>query len=171
MKSLFARSFISLLISALIFAPISHAADSVNVTATVTVQNIVIELFGTDGAIAYGTITTSSTKDTTTAGVNDTEVVKNTGNVNEDFAIQGQDSTAWELADTAGSEAYTHKWCITTCDSSPSWDAFSETGYEEFATGIAANGTQGIDLQVGTPTSTATYTQQSVDVSIQASAS
>lgn len=175
MKRFFAQLLVSVFVSSLVFAPVSYAATTASVTATVTVQNVAISRTS-DGTVPYGTLTTSDTQDTTTAaegdGIDDTQTFQNDGNINEDFAIQGQDSANWELADAPGDETYAHKTCITSCDgASPSWTAFNEDGYTEFATGIAASGTQDVDLQILTPTSTTHYDQQSVDVVVQASAS
>lgn len=142
------------------------AAQTDSITATVTVQNISVTI--ADGTVAYGTLATSNNQNTTASGLDDSQTATNNGNITENFNIMGQDSAAWELADTAGSEAYTHKFCITTCDSSPSWTAFNEDGYTTLATGISASGNQVFDLQIGTPISTATYTQQVVDITVQA---
>jgi len=142
------------------------AADTDSVTATVTAQLVSVSV--TDGAVAYGTVATSSSEDTTSSGVDDSQTADNDGNVTEDFNIMGQDSGAWELADSAGPEAYTHGFCISNCDSSPSWTQFNETTYTTLATSIADTGNQVFDLRLQTPTSTATFTEQSVDVTVQA---
>lgn len=142
-----------------------QAADTGDVTATVTAQNISVAV--TDGAVSYGTISTSSTEDTTTAGVNDSQTADNDGNVTEDLNVRGFDTAAWTLASTAGSEDYTHKFCVSTCDTTPSWTALT-TSYQQLANDVADTGNQVFDLQIGTPTSTATYTQQTATVTVQA---
>ncbi len=80
------------------------AADTASVTATVTAQNISVTV--TDGTVAYGTISLSSSKDTTTSGTNDSQTATNNGNVTENFNIKGQDSANWTLAATAGPDQY-----------------------------------------------------------------
>jgi len=150
------------------FGTVARAATTGVVTATVTVQNVSVTV--SDGTIAYGTVSTSATEDTTTGGKDDSQTATNNGNVSEDLNILGQDSTAWTLGATAGSETYTHKFCITTCDSSPTWTALT-TSYQTLTTAVAASGTQAFDLQIGAPTATTTYTEQSVDVTVQAVAS
>lgn len=142
------------------------AADTDSVTATVTAQNISVTV--SDGAVAYGTIAVSTSRDTTTAGVNDSQTATNDGNITEDFNIMGTDSAAWELADVAGSEAYTHGFCTTNCDVSPTWTQFNETSYTQLANSISSSADQVFDLRLQTPTSTATFTQQSVDLTVQA---
>lgn len=152
--------FFSLLITS-----IAQAATTSTVTATVTAQNIFVSV--ADATVAYGTLTLSGTEDTTSAGVNDTQTATNDGNVTEDFNISGQDSAAWTLAGTIGADQYTHEWCTTTCDSTPTWNNLT-TSYQTLATGISSSGTQDFDLQIGVPSSSTSYTQQSVDVTVQA---
>lgn len=142
-----------------------RAAQTADVTATVTAQNISVAV--TDGAVSYGTVSTSATQDTTTSGVNDSQTADNDGNVTEDFNVRGFDTAAWALAGTAGSEAYTHKFCTVDCDTSPTWTALT-TSYQQLANDVADTGDQIFDLEIGTPTSTATYTQQTATVTVQA---
>lgn len=163
---LFLGGLIALLL--MILGPVTRAATTATVTATVTAQNISVSV--SDGTVAYGTLSTSATQDTTSSGLDDSQTASNGGNVTEDFNIQGKNSTNWTLGNTAGSETYTHKFCTTTCDSSPIWTVLT-TSYQTLATGISASGNQIFDLQIGTPTSTSNYTQQSVDVTVQAVAS
>lgn len=110
-----------------VFSPfiikIVRADTTDTVAATVTAQIYSVSLDNEDG-IAFGSIAQSSTKDTTTAGVNDSTTATNNGSVAAKFNIQAADSTGgagWTLGAAAGSETYTMKSCITTCDSSPEW--------------------------------------------------
>lgn len=151
----------------LILSPIVIAQTD-TVTATVTAQNVSVSV--ADGAVAYGTVSTSSTEDTTTNGVDDSQTATNDGNVTEDLTIRGWDTTNWTLGGTAASETYTHKFCTSTCDSSPSWTALT-TSYQTLADDVSSSGTQVFDLQIGTPTSTSNYTEQSADVTVMAAAS
>jgi len=151
-----------------ILVPLVRAAITANVTATVTAQNISVTLTS-DGSVAFGTITTSSTQDTTSSGVNDTETAQNNGNITEDFNIKAGDSTNWTLAGTADSETYTMDFCTSDCDGTPTWtDVGIDPSYVTLASGVSASGTQDFDLQVGTPTSTSSYGEQSITVTIQA---
>ena len=120
-----------------------------------------------DASVAYGTLTLSATENTTSGGVNDTQTATNDGNVTEDFNISGQNSAAWTLAATIGADQYTHEWCTSTCDTTPTWNNLT-TSYQTLATAIATSGTQDFDLQIGVPSSSSSYTQQSVDVTVQA---
>ena len=152
---------------AIVFGDISKASSTATVTATVTVQNISLEMVE-NGTISYGTIGLSSTKDTVTLGT--TPVANNNGNVNEDFGLQGTDSTSWTLSSDTGAETYFHKVCTADCGSSGSWANLSTGGYYTIVQGIATGNSQPFDLRVGTPTSTSDYDQQNVNVSVQASA-
>jgi hypothetical protein len=158
---------VSLIVLAAFLGAISiQAAETGNVTATVTAQNISVAV--TDGSVSYGVISVSDTQDTTTGGVNDSQTATNDGNITEDFNVRGFDTTGWTLGASAGSEIYTHKFCTSNCDSSPTWTALT-TSYQTLASGVVAtSGTQVFDLQIGTPTSTSVYTQQTATVTVQA---
>jgi hypothetical protein len=145
-----------------------HAASSANVTATVTIQNVSVSV--SDAAIAYGTLSSSGTEDTTTAGINDSQTASNDGNVTEDLNIRGANSTNWTLSGTAGVDTYIHSFCITDCDGTPSWTALT-TSNQTLATSVSAAGTQLFDLQFSAPTSSTTFTEESLTVTVQASAS
>lgn len=164
-----------LVVLVLFFASGVRAGTTATVTATVTAQNVSVTIT-TDGSVAFSTINTSSTEDTTSNGVNDTETAQNNGNVTEDFNIKAADSSSsgagWTLGASAGSETYTMKSCTSGCDGTPTWNAVGiEPDYETLATGVAASGTQDFDLQVGTPTSTTDYNEQTITVTVQAVAS
>lgn len=145
--------------------PGAKSATTSTVTATVTVQNISVSV--SDGTITYGTLGTSSTQDTTSTGADDSQTATNDGNVTEDFNIKGQDSANWTLAATQSTDQYFHKFCTTDCDGTPTWTALT-TSYQTLASSVSTSGTQIFDLQIGTPSSTSNYTQQSVDVTVQA---
>ncbi len=151
---------------------LARAADTADVTATVTVQNVAITV--SDGSISYGTLVAGGTKDTTTSGVDDSQTATNTGNVNEDFNIKGYNVStgcSWTLAATQGSDQYFHKFCNNgNCDSSPTWNALT-TSYTTLATNKTPSATQEFDLQIGVPSSTSCTSQATVTVTVQAVAS
>lgn len=145
-------------------------ADTADVTATVTVQNVSVTV--TDGSVNYGTLGTTETEDTANnGGVNDSQTATNNGNVQVDLNIRGANTVNWTLAAIQGSDQYFHKFCTVDCDGSPTWSALATPGYTTLATGVAASGSQVFDLQIGTPTSTTNFTQQSATVTVQAVAS
>jgi len=152
-------------VGVIVFDSQAKAATTAAVAATVTAQNISVT--ATDGSVSYGTIDLSSTADTTNTGVDDSQTATNNGNVTEDFNISGQDSGDWTLAAAAGSEEYTHKFCTATCDASPSWTALT-TSYQTLASAVSFSSTQEFDLQIGSPSSTSNYTEQTVSVTVQA---
>ena len=148
-----------------------HAATTGTVTATVTVQNVSVSV--ADGTVTYGTLSTTDTADTTSADLNDSQTATNDGNVTEDLNIKGQNSANWTLAGSVGSDQYKHEFCkVDTgdCDGTPTWSALT-TGYAALKTGLTASGTYSFDLKISTPSSSSNYTQQSVDVTVQAVAS
>lgn len=148
----------------LIFVQFAHAATTATVAATVTVQNVSVSV--ADGSVAYGTLATN-----TSAGTNgsDTQTVTNGGNVAEDFNIRGQNSANWTLGASAGVDTYVHQFCTATCGSAPTNYTKLTTSYAALGAGnVAANGTQTFDTYITTPTSSSVFTQQSVDVTVQA---
>jgi len=147
---------------------VNATSSTGTVNASVTAQIFSVSLDNSDG-IAFGTIATSSTKDTTTAGVNDSTTATNNGSVAAKFEIKAAASTDWTLFATADVEKYTMKFCVTTCDSSPSWSSVGiDPSYATLAASVAKDGTQVFDLQVGTPTSTAATGQQAIVVTVLA---
>jgi len=141
------------------------AADTGSVTATVTVQNISVSV--SDGTVTYGTLANNALADTTSNGLNDSQTATNNGNVTENLNIKGQNGANWTLAGANGSDAYRHRFCTSNCDSSPTWTALT-TNYQTLATGVTTSGNQVFDLEIQTPNPSTVYTQQSVDVTVQA---
>lgn len=169
----FAIAALSLLALSPLLVKIAKAATTGTVAATVTAVIYSVSLDNGDG-IAFGNVAQNSTQDTTTAGVDDSTTATNNGSVAEKLNIKAGNSTGgagWTLAGTAGSETYTMKSCVTTCDSSPSWSSVGiDPSYVTLAASVSVSGTQTFDLQVGTPTSTTETAQQSITVTVQAAA-
>lgn len=158
----------SLAMAAMVFSPLAYAASSANVTATVTIQNVSVSV--SDGSVAYGTVSSGGNEDTTLSGVDDTQTATNDGNVAEDLNIRGADSSNWTLAGSAGADQYAHKFCTTDCDGTPTWTALT-TSNQSLAASVSSSGTQDFDLQFLAPSSSSTFTQESLTVTVQASAS
>ncbi|MBU1129810.1 hypothetical protein KKE45_00625 [Patescibacteria group bacterium] len=143
----------------------TRAATEASVGATVTAQNISIGV--SDATVTYGTMAVGTSSDTTSGDLDDTQFAENDGNITATFNIKGQTTPVWGIGNTANSEIYFHKFCISDCDGSPSWTPMT-TSYQELTASIGTGITLPFDLQLGTPTSTGTYTEQTVDVSVQA---
>ena len=164
MKKIFAG--ISILALIAVAFPLG-AATEVGVNATVTVQNIAVSV--SDGTVAYGTLTLNSQEDTTSSGVNNTQVATNDGNVVENFNIKGADAGNWTLAGAAGANQYVHEFCrgdTGTCDATAVFTALT-TSYQELDTNVATSGTQDFDLQITTPTSS-DFVEHTAVVTVQA---
>lgn len=142
------------------------AAPTGTVTATVTTQNISVAV--SDGTISYGVLGMNATRSTIAADLNDLQTATNDGNVAEDFNIRGQNSLGWTLAGAAGVDQYVHRFCVATCGTPPTNFTALTTSYQVLANSRAVLATQTFDLQINTPTTSTVYTQQSVDVTVQA---
>lgn len=155
-------------LTAMLVGTFALAADTGSVSATVTASVVAVTV--TSGVVAYGTVAT--TQDTTSGGVNDTKTITNTGSVNEDFEIKGQNSTGqvWTLGGSGGDAIYAHKTCIATCDATPSWTALT-SGYLDLDTVKTPSSTTALDLQVTVPTSNAGTGVATLPVDILATAS
>lgn len=149
------------------------AATTGTVAATVTAVIYSVSLDNGDG-IAFGSVAQNSTKDTTTGaeGVNDSVTATNNGSVAEKLSIKAGNSTDWTLDSTnATAEHFTMKYCVTTCDTSPSWVSVGiDPSYATLVSSVAKDGTQVFDLQIGTPSTTVETGEQSVTVTILAEA-
>ena len=166
MKKSFFSLFGLLIILAILFGSSARAADEGTVTATVTVKNISVTV--NDGTVAYGTLGQNATADTEPA---DGQTATNNGNVTEDFNIKGQNSGDWTLAGTAGSDAYIHRFCNDTandCTAPPTNYTALTTSYQTLSTGAATGDTTLFQLQINTPNPSTVYTEQSIDVTVQA---
>ncbi len=151
----------------------ARAATTGTVAATVTAVIYSVTLDNGNG-VAFGSVAQSSTKDTTTAGVNDSTNAVNNGSVAEKLNIMAGNSTGgagWTLGATAGSETYTMKSCAATCDTTPTWASVGiSPSYAVLSASVGIGSSTPFDLQVGTPTSTTVTTEQSITVTIQAAA-
>lgn len=158
-----------IVVGALSLATVTLAASTATVSATVTVQNVSVSV--ADGTITYGTLGQNATKSTIAADLNDTQTATNNGNIAEDLNIKGQNSADWTLGGTAGSDQYIHRFCTATCGSPTTNYTALTTNYQTLATSVAASGTQTFELHINTPNPSTVFTQQSVDVTVQAVAS
>ena len=152
----------------LLIAPLTaQAADTDIVAATVTVQNISLSV--SDAAIAYGTLAVNTSQDTNGAPLNDTQTITNDGNITIDINVRGANTANWTLAGSTGVvDEYVHSSCPATCTSFPTNYTPLTTSYAELATGIAAAGTQSLDLGITTPSSSTSFVQQTANVTVQA---
>ena len=149
------------------FLPVLALTEQ-GVAATVTVQNISVSVG--DGVVQYGTLDANTSKDTTSSGVNDSQIATNNGNVAEDFNIKGSNSGNWTLSGSSGTDQYVHEFCRNDggdCDGTPVFTALT-TSYTELDTSVSASGTQDFDLKITTPTSSTNFSEQNVNVTVQA---
>ena len=139
----------------------------------ITLTYPLISVSVSDGSVAYGILATSTSKDTTSGGLNDSQSATNDGTAAEDFNIIGQSSANWTLAGSPGANQYSHQFCKAgsgspdPCDASPTWTSLS-TSYQQLASNIASTSSQRFDLKINTPTSTSATAQQTVNITIQA---
>jgi hypothetical protein len=145
-----------------------NAAETGTVTCTVSGELVSVTV--TDGAVNYGTLELSQTKDTTDGGVNNHQIATNTGTVNEKFTIKSSNAdgaTDWTLGSTQAADQFIHEF---SANSGTDWTAMDDEGVE-LASAVAAGGTKTFDLRIGMPTSVTDYTQHTIIVTITATLS
>lgn len=172
--SVFIALILSLLTVSTLIVRAVRAAATDTVNATVTAVIYAVSMDNGDG-IAFGNVGQGTTMNSTSiaGNVDDSTTATNDGSVASKFNIQSTYTTSsgigWTLADTPGSETYGLDFCITDCDSSPSWiDVGIASSYVTLAASINATSTQVFDLQVETPTSTVDINEQTIVVTVQA---
>lgn len=165
----------SIMLVALVGTTVALGAGAADVTGGIgaTVTTDVIAITVSDNTVAYATMAPGETKNTIAAGLNDTQIATNTGNVAETFTIKGADSVAWTLETAAGTDQYFHGWCedlLEGCDLQTEYTAL-DTEYKAVVNGHELAATTGhvhLDLWLKVPTINTATAQQTVNVTILA---
>jgi len=150
-------------------AKITSAATTGTVAATVTAVIYSVNVTNA-GGVAFGSVAQGSTQDTTSTGVDDSTTATNNGSVAEKLSIKAGNSTDWTIDTvTTTAEHYKMNFCVSNCDTTPSWSAVGvDPAYSTLVASIAKDASQVFDLQIGTPDSTAATGQQALTVTILA---
>jgi len=162
-----------LLILGLVIGIVALAADEAGVDVKVTVQNFVVSVL--DGNVTYGTLAVNTSRSTIAGEENEMQTATNEGSTAK-ISIKGSVSSpaGWTLAGTAASNVYVHKFCNDTdldCTTPPTnYTGMTSTGYTTLKASVANAGTVDFQLQITTPTSVSDYTEQDVDITVQAAA-
>jgi len=147
-----------------------RAAEESAVTATVTATNLSVSV--ADATVSYGGLsvgTSATTAINDGDSLDDSQDAVNIGNTDAKFNIRGMNSTPdnWTLAADPASEIYSHDFCTSSCDASPSWTALT-TSNQTFVASIGVGSTQNFDLRIRMPSLTTHYDAQTVSVTVQA---
>lgn len=123
----------------------------------------------TNGTVAFGNVNLSAEQDTTSSGVDDTEVVQNNGNLTENFNIKTSNATggtSWSVGSTAGSDVFVMSF---STNDGGDWEILNTVDtYETLSTGIAVDGSVNLDLKIGLPSATTDYQQKTITLTVQA---
>lgn len=149
-----------------------QAADEASVDIKVTVQNF--QLSVADGNVSYGALAVNTTRGTIASEENEMQIVTNNGSAAK-VNIKGSVSSpaGWTLAATAAANVYVHKFCNDTdsdCETPFTSYTALTTNYATLKASVANSGTVDFQLRITTPTSVSDYTEQDVDVTVQATA-
>lgn len=126
-------------------------------TINVTVTPKLISLSVSPTSYDYGTLGLSEIATTTIPFA-----VENTGNVDEDFDITGDDTADWTLSATVGVlDAYRHDWKNM---SGGGYTALTKSAGVSAATSVGASNSANFKFQLHTPTITSATAVQEPDV-------
>jgi hypothetical protein len=158
------------------YGSVVHAANPATINVTVTIQNLSVSA---SGPIAFGVVTVSSTTVST-----DSSHVVNDGNVTETYALKLTNPGGWTATDGApGSETYRlsaqfnsaqptsgsfgadHD--LTTSDQTCTASVFAG---DQTGVSVATSGARYLWFKFEAPTGTAVTTEQTIVVTITASA-
>ncbi|UZE92894.1 MAG: hypothetical protein IB617_01905 [Candidatus Nealsonbacteria bacterium] len=136
----------------------------------ITIQAVSISItITTDGDVAYGIVGEGNSQDTTASGVDDTQTVKNNGNVAEKISIKTSNAiggTDWTVGSTAGTDIFVHSFATTTAET---WQILDVVGtYEIASSSVAVNGTLDFDLKITVPTASTDDVEKTVTVTFLA---
>ena len=182
------KKFLVLMVAGLFWlsmADIVYAAQTADITVTVTCRNLSVSV--DPSSYAFGTVSEGSETVASTA-----ITVTNNGNVNEDFEVKLAAVAGWTAlqAGTPGADEYIlgaifKTAAPTTGDYDDSEDMLSTSFVESSATifakdtdaadqkgySVAASGTRNLWFYFFAPSSTTVGTQQSITVTVRATAS
>lgn len=139
------------------------AADTGNITATVTATNLAVSV--SDGSIAFGSVALNTA--TTTAGNSDTQTVTNDGstatlNVKSGNATGG---TTWTLGTSPGSNVFKLEVSTTTGSSYMTFQA-TDT-YLTASTTFSSLSSGDLDFRFTTPSDSTDFVQKSLTITVQ----
>ena len=158
-------ALLGLLLPAIVFA------DTEIVICTVSAY--LVSLTVTNGTVAYGNLALGATANTTTAALNQTQTVYNSGTVPEDFTIMSGDAygtpdKTWDLVTTTtpGYNEFKHEFSTT---GGPPWTAMpDDNSYTTLAGPVAPAVTVLLDLQITMPWTTDDYVEHGILVTVMA---
>lgn len=152
---------------------VSAATDTV--TATVTVAYASVALDQTD--VPYGNVNSNTASSTKPLWAGAGIIATNNGG-NSSFELSSSNSTGWTLSGTVNTgNNFMHKFCKETeTDCVPATDQANydanpmTTGYTTLDASVANLDTVAFQLQILTPQAPESFVQQSITVTVQASA-
>ena len=165
-------------------ATMVRAAETADITVTVTIQNLSLALSSNTWAI--GTVTAGSTTQMTEA---DDITVTNDGNVDEDFTLKLTNPAAWTAGAAAAADVYVLSGLFCAAADAPAGGDFGADDVITTSTqtstaaifgyagasddGVAVSAGTSVDLWIGfdAPTSSSDFTQQTITVTVGAVAS
>jgi hypothetical protein len=162
----------------------AYAAETADISVTVTIQNLSLALSSNTWAI--GTVTAGSITQMTEA---EDITVTNDGNVNEDFTLMLTNPAAWTAGATAGADAYVLSGIMcgaadapaggdfggddvmTTTTQTATAAIFGYAGGSADGVGVTPGSSVDLWIEFSAPTSSTNFTEQTITVTVGAVAS
>ena len=161
-----------------VIAGTAFAANPATISVTVTIQNLSV---AASGPVAFGTVVAGS-QTVSTAG----STVTNDGNVTETYSVSLTNPSSWTAVQAAPSSAENYALLAQFNSTAPTAASFTYANHALSTTSVASSATKFAGDQTGlsvaasgtrlawfrfnAPTSTAVTTQQSITVTLTASA-
>ena len=138
-----------------LIAGVAMKAEAADITVTVTLQNVAVSV--SQGTWAIGPVVASSVSDLVGC------TATNDGNVVEDFWIQVSNSSSgdWTAGGTAVEDVFVMKEGTTVLTGTPA----------TFETSVAIDDSKPVELHFTAPSSSTVDTEQTITVTVSASAS
>lgn len=175
---------LALIVAVPVLAAPANAAETADITVTVTIQNLSLNL--SSNTWALGTLAAGSTTQMTEA--NDITVT-NDGNVSEDFTLRLTNPAAWTAgaaaaadtyvlsgvfcaaADAPGGTDFTADDIVTTSTQTATAGVFGYAGGSDDGVSVSASGSVDLWLEFAAPTSSTDFTEQMITMTVGAVAS
>lgn len=156
-------SFVSVLITSLMFGYGARAATTATVAATVSATNLAVSV--SDGTISFGSVALNTA--TTTAGNGETQVASNDGsnavlNVKSSNATGG---TTWSLGTSPGSDTF--KLEVSTTSGSTYMTFQATDTYLTASSTFSSLSDGNLDFRFTTPTASTDFVQKSLTITVQ----
>lgn len=149
----------------IIWGGFAQAADTDDITATVTATNLAVSVSG-DGQIAFGSVALDTA--TTTAGHSDTQTVNNDGSTAH-LNVKGSNATGgttWTL-DTSNVTTDHYRLEVSTTTGASYMNLVDASTYTTASTTFTSLTSGNLDFRLTTPADSSDFVEKSITITVQ----